>query len=252
MKESFSKLVALVSGEDSKVPEKLNSFHLPVRLFSKIFWEAVLQNSTFWAKQRDELINTINELDKLRTQADCNTGSIPAASAWWLYSVARYFRVSDVIEIGTFIGKSTIAIATAMEHENIQGQIHTCDLNNAIDIPFEGRSKIIQHKKKTSTQMLNAMAGQYNFAHFDGRVQKDDISLLKKLLVQNAVIALDDFEGMEKGVANLIMLREAGLFQQHFLVYPCPLNLSKEIGFSDQSSTAILLPKSIIEFTNQA
>jgi hypothetical protein len=138
-----------------------------------------------------------------------------------------------------------------MDHEGQRGVIHTCDGSNAIAIPYNGRCRIVQYMKKTSTEMLRSMEGSYNFAHFDGRIQKEDLPYLHQLLLPNSIIALDDFEGMEKGVVNLMLMREHNLIPDHFLVYPCQASLTQELGFSDQSTTAILLPKSLICFTNQ-
>jgi predicted O-methyltransferase YrrM len=230
----------------------MRPFHLSVRLFSEIFWEAVLQTSTQREPQRRQLLEQIEQLDGLRAGADYNTGSISAASAWCLYSVVRYFQVSRALEVGTFIGKSTWSMALAMDHEKIaSGEIHTCDMSNSIDIPYVGTTRIAQYKKLSSTDMLNKLAGRFDFAHFDGRVTDSDLPLLQRLLAPDAIVALDDFEGMEKGVANLMNLRAAGLLQQHFLVYPCAPALLERIGFTDHSLTAILVPISLIQLTAQ-
>ena len=226
-------------------------FNLSVKYFSQTFWATVLQNSTHLNDSKINLIRSLTQLDELRSKADFNTGSIPAASAWCLYSLVRYFKISSALEIGTFIGKSTISIALAMDHEDQHGVIHTCDGSNAIKIPYDGKCRITQYMKKTSTEMLQSMQGTYSFAHFDGRIQRDDLSYLKELLLPDSIIALDDFEGMEKGVCNLMLMREHGLFPNHFLVYPCQSSLSQELGFSDLSTTAVLLPKTLINYTNQ-
>lgn len=230
----------------------MKPFNLSVRLFSKIFWEAMLQDSSQRTDQQKELIRQIGRLDELRASADYNTGSINAAAAWCLYSVVRYFRPSRALEVGTFIGKSTWSIATAMDHEKAHGaEIHTCDMSNSIDLPYQGQTKIFQYKKTPSTEMLRQLSGSFDFAHFDGRVSEDDAPALKKLLHEDALIALDDFEGTEKGVANLMNLQMAGMFQRHLLVYPCEQALLKQLGFSDYSVTAILLPMSLIRLTKQ-
>jgi len=64
--------------------------------------------------------------------------------------------------------------------------------------------------------MLESMEGSFNFAHFDGRIQREDFPYLRQLLLPNSIIALDDFEGMEKGVCNLIMMREYDLILDIF------------------------------------
>lgn len=230
----------------------MRPFNLSVQLFSQIFWQAVLQNSTQRRDQRENLFREIEELDALRSGAEYNTGSISAAAAWCLYSVVRHFQVSRVLEVGTFIGKSTLSIATAIDHEGAaKGEIHTCDMSNAIDIPYRGATRITQYKKTSSTDMLGRLTGPFDFVHLDGRLTEKDGPLLQQLLSPEAIVALDDFEGVEKGVANLMYMRSAGLLPQHFLVYPAPAHLLETIGLSDRSLTAILVPTSLIRLTAQ-
>jgi hypothetical protein len=251
IKHTAKKLISAITKGAPAMTSSPKQFNLSVRVFSQAFWVTVLQNSTHWSDSKIDLIRAINQLDQLRSQADYNTGSIPAASAWCLYSVVRYFKVNSALEIGTFIGKSTTAIALAMDHEGQSGVIHTCDGSNAIAIPYNGNCRIEQYMKKTSTEMFKGLGGAYNFAHFDGRIQREDIPYLRQLFHPSAIIALDDFEGMEKGVANLMLMREHDLMSNHFLVYPCQASLTRELGFSDESTTAVLLPKSLISYTNQ-
>jgi hypothetical protein len=251
IKHKAKKLISIITKGTPVMASNPNKFNLSVKLFSQAFWLSVLQNSTHWSDCKMDMIRAINQLDQLRSQADYNTGSITAASAWSLYCLVRYFKINSVLEIGTFIGKSTTSIALAIDHEGQRGVIHTCDGSNAIPIPYDGKCRIVQYMKKTSTEMLQSMEGTYNFAHFDGRIQKEDFPYLSKLLLPNSIIAIDDFEGMEKGVCNLMLMREHNLIPDHFLIYPCQASFSQELGFSDQSTTAVLLPKSLIDFTNQ-
>jgi predicted O-methyltransferase YrrM len=230
----------------------MRPFNLSVRLFTQIFWQAVLENSARRWSQRQDLFREIEGLEALRAGADYNTGSISAAASWCLYSVVRHFQLSRVLEVGTFIGRSTWSIATAIDHEGAaKGEIHTCDMSNAIDIPYRGATRITQYKKTSSTDMLGRLSGPFDFVHLDGRLTDKDGPLLAKLLSPEAIVALDDFEGVEKGVANLMYMRSVGLLPQHFLVYPTPASLLEKLGFSDVSLTAILVPTSLIRLTAQ-
>jgi len=251
LKQKAKELISIITDRTPVMSSTPCKFNLSVRLFSHAFWMSVLQNSTHWSTAKIDLMQAVNLLDELRSKADFSTGSITAASAWSLYSLVRHFKVNTVLEIGTFIGKSTTSIAMAIDHEGQQGVIHTCDGSNAIPIPYNGKCRIVQYMRKTSTEMLKSVQGDFNFAHFDGRIQPEDFPYLRNLLLPNSIIALDDFEGMEKGVCNLMLMRQHNLIPDHLLVYPCEASLSKELGFADQSTTAVLLPKSLIEFTNQ-
>ena len=77
--------------------------------------------------------------------------------------------------------------------------------------------------------------------YIDGRLQPDDVGLLKRLLTPHAVIALDDFEGLEKGVWNAQQLD----LSNRVLVYP-PESVP---GAQDDSSLALILPG--LKFTAQ-
>ena len=65
------------------------------------------------------------------------------------------------------------------------------------------------------------------------------------------IIALDDFEGSEKCVANLFSLRSIDKLKNHFLVYPCMHQTLKNFGFTSHSLTAILIPANLIQLTPQ-
>ena len=197
----------------------LQPLNLSSRLFSKVFWEAMLQPSMRWQEQRTTLIRELGALDELRALADYNTGSITTAAAWCLYCVTRHFRPMRVLEVGTFIGKSTWSMAAAMDHAKVgDGEIRTCDKSNGIDVPWQGATRIVQHKHTASSDMMSGLDGSFDLVHLDGRLVDADLPLLGRLLSHEAVVALDDFEGIEKGVAKLMTLRAAGLQRDHLLV----------------------------------
>ena len=152
--------------------------------------------------------------------------------------------------MGTFIGRSTVSIAKAM-NLNGGGEIHTCDASNQIDIDQCPPTKIVQYKKQTSTQMLSSLSGKFDFAFIDGRLNDSDIALMANLLAKDAVLVLDDFEGTEKGVANLFNLRANSSFQQLFLIPPPSMEMGEKLGFSSRSLSAVLLPPALITLTNQ-
>jgi predicted O-methyltransferase YrrM len=228
-----------------------NHLNLSSRLLSVAFWDAVLGNSDENETEKRELLKKLKELEQLRIGADYNTGSISAASAWCLYSLVRYFGVTRAIEIGTFIGKSTVSIAAAMDRISANSEVYTCDASNSLSIPKCTNTKVIQYKKKTSTEMLSNLEGVFDFLFLDGRIQNRDIEYLEKLLTNQCLIALDDFEGTEKGVSNLFALRQSNVFQTHFLIYPCQSSTLKELGFSSHSLLAVIIPAQLIKLTAQ-
>ena len=85
------------------------------------------------------------------------------------------------MEIGTFIGKSSWSMAKAQDDGYLEnGYLVTCDYSNDITIPWIGRSKFKQYKKKSSTEMLKIEKIIPNLIFLDGRIQSEDLPELKK------------------------------------------------------------------------
>ena len=225
---------------------------------SDIAWGRILENSSFiYSYERENFYKQLDELETLRVNADYNTGSISASTAWLLFSVSYYLKTKKIIEIGTFIGKSTIAMAMGMKKDYAQCEIHTCDASNTIILPNVNNVKITQYPKTGSTEMLLSLAsvktnsGLFDLIHIDGRLMPNDYKPLKSLLSGNAIIVIDDFEGVEKGVINAINLKKNGFEEDYFLVYPPVEELLKKYGLVSNSTTGLLIPKKIIALSSQ-
>jgi len=235
----------------------MENVKISFRQLSEIAWQQILSATAFKTHYAQaEFFRKIDALDELRKKADYNTGSISSSSAWLLYSAAFYFRPSRILEIGTFIGKSTLSLAMGADDRGEMCEIHTCDVSNDIDLPATTRSKIVQYKKTPSTAMLKQISEsgdprQFDFVHLDGRVQREDIQHIRSLVHENAVIALDDFEGIEKGVANLMLFRENQIFPGHAVIYPCEKKSLRENNLGDISTTALLVPARTIQILPQ-
>ena len=229
----------------------MKNYKLSTRLFSEIFWKTIFGNMDSESHTRKELLNETNTLNKLRMKAEYNTGSISFASSWSLYSLIKYFEPSKIVEVGTFIGKSTWSMAKALDELQNTSTIYTCDSSNDLDIPWKGRTEIRQFKKTTSTNMFSQISDKIDFLFLDGRINQEDINILSNLLHSKSIIVMDDFEGIEKGVANLFALRRMELLKNHFLIYPCEQNYLYKLGFSSHSLTAVLIPTTLIELSRQ-
>lgn len=228
------------------------TFKISQRMLTKIFWDEVLGSDDERADARSKLLERLNALEALRAKADYNTGSISFAAAWCLYSIIRFFAPKRVIEIGTFIGKSTVSMLTAMDDQIIAGEVFTCDGSNAIVVPWQGTSRVTQFPKCTSTDMLKQLTGTFDFVFLDGRVQQADLPLLDRLLTPMTVICLDDFEGIEKGVANVSVLGSLPKLRNHILIYPASEDVLTRRGFESHSLIATLLPLQSVELSRQA
>ena len=63
----------------------------------------------------------------------------------------------------------------------------------------------------------------------------------------------DDFEGNEKGVINFHHLVNQNVLSRksHCLIYPIQNEILKDHGFSEQSTSAVLLPLELLRVTSQ-
>lgn len=224
---------------------------LSSRLLTEVFWSIVFQNDEERIAEKEALFRRLSRLEDLRDAADYNTGSISAAAAWCLYNVVRYFGPSRIIEVGTFIGKSTTAMAAAMDDQQAPGEIFTCDGSNDITLPWEGRTRIRQFPKTLSGEMFKTIDAPCDMVFLDGRLKTQDLQLLDRLITRETFFVLDDFEGMEKGVINLTQLMGLEKLHDHFLLYPPSIGWLAERGYTSHSLTAVLIPVSWFHFTRQ-
>tara|TARA_Y200000002_G_scaffold338526_1_gene307930 strand:- start:1371 stop:2081 length:711 start_codon:yes stop_codon:yes gene_type:complete len=226
--------------------------------FSTIFWKILLSSRNGLEKKDLELLSAeILSLQSLRGQADYNTGTISPKSALWLYFLTRYFKPSTIVEVGTFIGTSGLSMVMGCDSNNLPVKFYSCDVSNSIDIPYKGKSTVEFFKKSNSTQMFKQLKDRGvspEMFHIDGRLNQDDLPLLVDLKVMDAIILLDDFEGVEKGVVNAFALQ--GIINKtHVMAYPpkpedCSFKDLDEM-FPGTCTTAVLLPQKFLSLTRQ-
>jgi len=208
----------------------MNKVTISRKRFSETVWDVILsKESGTWTG--------VKVRDDLRSSADYNTGTISQSAVWDLYCIANYFKPKFVAEVGTFIGTSTWALAEGMGG----GEIHTCDAANNIVLEKHPSVNIIQYPKKTSTEMFHTMSNRGirpDMVYLDGRLTEPDYVLLGTILKVETIFVLDDVEGIEKGVINAANLM-GSLSATHHFIYP------------HRSLTAMIIPKSMVEFTAQ-
>lgn len=228
----------------------------PIRInraaLSRLIWTDILTltNST----DRESVAEPFEFLEINRKQADYNTGSINFTNAWCLYSLTRYFKPRVVAEVGTFIGKSTMAMAEAMQHSFVNDPvIYTCDSSNNILLEDRIDINLVQYPKLTSTDMFTDMVTKQvkaDLVFIDGRLNADDIELLGQVAHESTVFAFDDFEGIEKGVVNVMNL--GNLFSNGYtLIYPPDNALLLDAYLMGSSNLAMIAPLSLIRFVAQ-
>ena len=204
------------------------------RQISRLFWETI-ESYHFHTLPPDDYF------DGLRDQATYNTGSLHREDMADVMDIVAYFRPTLIAEVGTFIGRSTYSLAVGAGDK---ATVYTCDASNNIQLPPmpEGAARVVQFPNTTSTDMFKSLLADKNLGrkidlfYIDGRVSEEDKALMLQLSNDRTIIVLDDFEGVEKGVANALLLGEA----KHLLIYP-----------RRGAKTAVLLPASMLKLTAQ-
>ena len=199
---------------------------------SDIVWGIIDEKVGDFPYERIEKI--IEEQQPLREQADYKTGSVPVDDAFELYKVVKFFQPTVIAEVGTFIGVSTMVMDLATPDVAV---IYTCDVSNNIDLNMI--KNVVQYPKTMSSQMFEDMrmrGAVPDLVYLDGRLGKDDIDALNKIIYADTVFVLDDFEGTEKGVANAMMLESPS----RVLIYP-----------REGRKTAISIPFTLLQVVPQ-
>ncbi len=231
----------------------INSFDL-----SLIFWRKILDNSFLKIKPTQKyFFEKIDSLDGLRSQSSYNTGSISSTTAWLLFSTTLFFRPKIIMEVGSFIGKSTFSMAFAADSYLSEGdcKIFCCDSSNEIKFPELTQTKIKQFHKTSSTEMIKKLEMNMiiDLIHLDGRLENEDCILLKDKICEDTIFILDDFEGNEKGVVNLFSLLNNNVISRntHCVIYPLENYIGEKYNLVERSTSAVILPIKLLKITSQ-
>ena len=147
----------------------MNNFMISQQKFSELFWDVLLSNSENFAVRRNEIQHMVLQQDTLRPLADYNTGTIPLLLAGFCTPSFHTFA-SKIAEVGTFIGRSTLSMARALDDHGKPGEISTCDYSNGFNLEWRGNTKIIQHFHTSSIAMLNSIDCTQDLLFVDGRL----------------------------------------------------------------------------------
>lgn len=184
----------------------------------RTFWDAMLD--FLQPGDLPELVRNLAICEPRRASAKYNTGSIPFEAAAYLRAISRFYEPKVVVEVGTFIGTSLLALKA--------GRVtYTCDWSNNC-VP--STESVITHPFQRSTQMLAEIQEKADLFFFDGRIQKADLDHIVRLSHPGTVFIVDDYTGNEKGVVNIHLL--APYFPTYTLITPGP----------GPSTLAVLLP----------
>lgn len=176
---------------------------LPIPLFNpkqvKSPFEALLTSPpNHWI---EDLRKEADQAAARRARAHYNTGSLGAAAAFMLRTLAEVLRPAVTIEVGTFIGTST----EALRHGS--GHIYTCDRSNDC---YPSSDQVTTFPRRSATEMfaeLLARGVKADLFFFDGRLTAADVPLILRLSKPGTVYVFDDYEPGGKGAANVPLLR---------------------------------------------
>jgi predicted O-methyltransferase YrrM len=211
--------------------------------FSRIFWKDIFDSVDDRNTVRKALVRIASRNEPLRQKADYNTGSVSIDAMMALYSVCNFFKFHLIAEVGTFIGNSTCAMALGSVKNT---PIHTCDHSNDLNIAGPLGSNIIQYPKASSSEMFIKMASKSlkaDMIFLDGRLTPKDFNVLGSVVKDDTFFVFDDFEGIEKGVANAsALMSQHNIKPYYHLVYP-------HEGMDCR--IALMIPKKAVEWTDQ-
>jgi len=210
----------------------MNPIQIGRKRLSEIVWGIIDEKVDDFPFEKIEKI--VEDQQALRSQAEYNTGSLNYDDAFELYKVVKFFQPKVIAEVGTFIGVSTMVMDLATPDVTV---IYTCDASNNINL--EMLPNVIQYPKTPSHEMFKFLADKerkVDLVYLDGRLTPQDIEPLNKIITDQTVFVMDDFEGTEKGVSNAMMLESPG----RVLIYP-----------REGRKTAISIPFSLLQIVPQ-
>lgn len=223
--------------------------------FSKLFWNVIFSQFEYDRyKIAQNFSSELASLDGNREQAQYNTGSISLATSIALYALTKYVKPKVIAEVGTFIGRSTFSMAKGVASTNLKDfEIHTCDYSNDIRLAFY-KENIHQYPLTSSQSMFSKLLDKQkkvDMFFLDGRVSAEELPYLAKLSNMGAIYVFDDFEGIEKGVANYGLLKSSGILKDYVLVYPPTDDYLAKVGVNDNSVMALAYPLGKLRFVAQ-
>ena len=223
-------------------------FYVSESMLARSFWMD-LRATTRAGEAISDTYMIFEHADKISKSFPNPTGSISRASCELIWLISRYFEPKHIAEVGTFIGRSTLALQRGANDTLIS--LATCDFSydmwQAPDA--DAKAKIRYFGKTPSQRMFQQLISEgqkIDLFLIDGRSGQDDLDLITQLKTNSSVFILDDFEGTEKGVMNAVIMRER--FKDLMLIAP-EYDLNK--GWNDAHCLAVLVPHSIFRITRQ-
>ena len=181
-----------------------------------------------------EIRKNFSYCETLREKADYNTGSISEKSGMVLRGLTEHFKPRIIVEVGTFIGNSTLSMKA--DH------IYTCDMSNDC---FKDRPNITTFPKTSSMEMFRDLWVKkkllVDMFFFDGRLQSHELAPILAMSHRGTIYAFDDYDylndgRLNKGVVNSSLLMSC--LPKHELHEPF-----NDLPGEDKSTIAVAAPR---------
>ena len=117
----------------------------------------------------------------------------------YLYQFCRRLEVKTVIEIGA-------GISTQVMRDAGVARVQTCCRSEVSLPPRPNPTCELEFFKCESTEMLLALKDAPDLFFIDGRLHPEDFAHIRRLSRPDTWYLLDDFYGLDKGVANAFWL----------------------------------------------
>jgi predicted O-methyltransferase YrrM len=224
---------------------------------SPIFWRNIYSQIQPLRHEMNGALAAIESIARRNESLlEHKTGSISYASMVTLFALGFYCRSKVIVEVGTYLGRSGLSLLSGSKlglAGEAMPRLYTCDMS-ANEAQFGPLKENVNYFGKTkSTDMFSTLVRQgvkADLVFLDGRLQNEDLPLLRGLLKPETVFAFDDFEGNEKGVYNSNLVLQL-LDGELYSIYPPMLADLASIQVSGHSLVAVGLPPSTIKLTRQ-
>lgn len=188
----------------------------------------------------DELIkNWINEINlndwsqlKKKIQnfpnLECSTSD---ADCFFLALLVKKFRPINILEIGTFVGKSTYSIACAAKDNKLKFNIDTVDIQKKVIKNKFRKFRQIKFHNGHSSQILPKLKKKYDLIFIDANLDELTAAEIKKKCKKTTLIVLHDFcPPVDKGIYDLFYLSKSMKFIYYEPTIKIKKNLIKHIN----------------------
>ena len=153
-------------------------------------------NSKNWLKLKNKIRNFPN--------IECSTSN---ADCFFLALLVKKYKPINILEIGTFVGKSTYSLACAAKSNCKKFCIDTIDIQKKLIKKRFAKFKEVKFYNGHSSKLLPNFKKKYDFIFIDANLDNETVIALKKLIKKKTLIVLHDFcPPMDKGIYDLFYL----------------------------------------------